>query len=218
MLRSARRTQRSTLTRHSHTSKFAPMHTYADRPCTLPRGELLYASLGEPRTEQLEAVVQRLTNGKKARPVSARLTREHGLVGDRWSAWRPSPKRQLTLMDVRVIRWLLTERAERVAHQPALIVDESREALELPGDNLVLDVPTSLVALPPGRRFRLGTAILEMNDMPHTGCKKFEERFGPDALAWVNGDEHTHLRLRGLHATVIEDGEITLGDRLVALT
>ncbi len=193
------------------------MHTHSDQPCTLPHGDLLLTSLAEPRTERLEAIVQRLANGKKARPSAAQLTREQGLVGDRWSAWRPAAKRQLTLMDVRVIRWLLNERAVRVAHQPALIADEGREALELPGDNLVLDVPTSLLALPPGQRFRLGTAVIETNDMPHAGCKKFEERFGPDALAWVNGDEHNHLRLRGLHAIVIEDGEITLGDRLVAI-
>lgn len=194
------------------------MHSYSDKPCTLPCGDPLLASLAEPRSERLVAIVQRLTSGKKTRPEAAHLTREHGLVGDRWSSWRPSPKRQLTLMDVRVIRWLLAERAERVSHQPALIADPSHEALELPGDNLVLDLASSIVALPTGQRFRLGTAIIETNDLPHTGCKKFEERFGADALAWVNGDEHIHLRLRGLHATVIEDGEVKLGDRLIALT
>ncbi len=157
----------------------------------------------------LEAIVVRLGNGKHARPEVARLTQADGLVGDRWAAFRPVAQRQLTLMDARVVRMLLAERARNVGAQGDLI---AHEELDLPGDNLVFDHPTSVVALPPGTRLRVGGAVIETNDVPHMGCKKFEARFGSDALAWVNDEAHYDLRLRGIHAVVCDEGEIRLSD------
>ena len=37
---------------------------------------------------------------------------------------------------------------------------------------------------------------------PHAGCKKFLARFGPDALAFVNSEVGSRMRLRGLNARV----------------
>lgn len=179
----------------------------------LPTGDDLRAHLGAPRRETLEAIVVRLGNGRHARPSQGQLTRAEGLVGDRWSAWQPVPARQLTLMDVRVIRVLLAHRAARAGAQGALV---PHEELDLPGDNLVIDLPTSTLALPAGARLRVGTSLIETNDVPHLGCKKFEARFGEAALAWVNDPAHRDLRLRGLHAVVIEDGAIALGARITS--
>jgi len=177
----------------------------------LPTGSELRALLDAPRSERLEAIVVRLGNGRHARPREGRLTRAEGLVGDRWGAWQPVAARQLTLMDVRVVRLLLAHRAVRVGAQGALV---SHEELDLPGDNLVVDLATSTLALPAGTRLRVGTSLIETNDVPHLGCKKFEARFGEAALAWVNDPAHRDLRLRGLHAVVIEDGAMALGERV----
>lgn len=179
----------------------------------LPIGDALRTHLGAPRSETLVAIVQRLGHERHARPSRARVTRAEGLVGDRWSAWQPVAGRQLTLMDVRVVRLLLAHRAAGAGAQGQLV---PHEELDVPGDNLVIDLPTSLAALPPGTRLRIGGSLIEANDVPHLGCKKFEARFGADALAWVNDPAHRALRLRGLHAVVIEDGEIALGDRITS--
>ncbi|HRE90445.1 MAG TPA: hypothetical protein PK095_15040 [Myxococcota bacterium] len=174
----------------------------------LPTGAPLAALLNQARNARLVALVQRRSNGTKGRPETAELTREGGLVGDRWIE-NPSPMRQLTVMDVAVIRLLLAERvrvglgaADLLGHLP----------LELPGDNLVVDHPTSVTAMPAGSRWRVGSALVEVNDVPHLGCKKFEARFGTAAMQWVNERADLPLRLRGVNATVVEDGEARLGD------
>ncbi len=172
-------------------------------------GDLLREAVAETRTARLESIVVRLGNEKHARPTVGRLTREAGLVGDRWSAFRPVLDRQLTIMDVRVVRWLLAERRAKVAPQ-LLPYDE----LDLPGDNLVVDFPTGITSLPTGTRVRIGAALIEITELPHMGCKKFEARFGGDALAWVNDMAHYDLRLRGLNARVVEDGDVRVGDRV----
>ena len=45
---------------------------------------------------------------------------------------------------------------------------------------------------------------------PHTGCKKFKERFGLDALKWVN--DNRDRRLRGMNCRVVEAGAVAVGD------
>lgn len=175
----------------------------------LPTGDVLRAAIAEARADKLEAIVVRLGNEKHARPEAGRLTREGGLVGDRWSAFRPVLDRQLTVMDARVVRWLLAERRAKVAPQ-LLEYDE----FDLPGDNLVVDFPTGVTSLPTGTRVRVGEALIEITELPHMGCKKFEARFGGDALAWVNDMTHYDLRLRGLNARVVEDGDVRIGDAI----
>ena len=178
----------------------------------LPIGDALRRALAAPRSGRLEAIVVRLGHERHATPAHGRLTRAGCLVGDRW-AIDPRPERQLTVMDARVVRWLLAQRA--APKQAALI---AHEALDLPGDNLVVDWPTGADEVPAGTRWRLGAALIETNDVPHMGCKKFEARFGRPALEWINAPEHRALRMRGIHATVIEEGAIAVGDVLVPVT
>ena len=35
----------------------------------------------------------------------------------------------------------------------------------------------------------MGSAVIEVTKQPHTGCAKFVERFGLDAMKFVNSDE-----------------------------
>src|SRR5205807_6046230 len=75
---------------------------------------------------------------------------------------------------------------------------------DLPGDTFQVDFELAEDALPVGTRLRIGSALLEVSPTPHTGCKKFRERFGLDALRWVN--DNRHLRLRGLNCRSVEPG------------
>lgn len=138
------------------------------------------------------------------------LSSDEGLVGDTWSV-RPSrrtadggphPDMQLTLMGIRIAR-LLAGDDERVP---------------LAGDQLYVDLDLSVANLPPGTRMTLGTAVIEITDQPHTGCAKFAERFGRDALRFVNSPVGKHLRLRGANARVVVSGLVRPGDRVAKQT
>lgn len=136
---------------------------------------------------------------------AAELTPAAGIVGDRWaqtcSHKLPSgalnPDSQITIMSTRMLELLADDRAR----------------WPLAGDNLLLDLDLSDTNLPVGQRLRVGSAVLEITERPHTGCAKFSERFGPDALRFVNSPEGRQLRLRGLHAQVITAGRVRVGDR-----
>jgi maleamate amidohydrolase len=127
-------------------------------------------------------------------PPRVLVTPERGVDGDRWvESDRREPDAQVTLMNVRVTELIRGD-------QP----------LDLPGDNFQVDLDLSEEALPAGTRLRLGEAVLEVSALPHTGCKKFRERFGLEALTWVNG--HRDRRLRGMNCRVLERGWVAVGD------
>jgi MOSC domain-containing protein YiiM len=84
--------------------------------------------------------------------------------------------------------------------------------MPLAGDNLVVDLDLSEANLPVGQRLKIGEVLMEITDLPHTGCSKFAERFGTDALRYINAAEYRSLRLRGLFARVLKAGTIRLGD------
>ena len=50
--------------------------------------------------------------------------------------------------------------------------------------------------------------------MPHTGCAKFTERYGPAAIRFVNSAEGRAAHRRGVYARVIKAGVISVGDVL----
>jgi hypothetical protein len=52
---------------------------------------------------------------------------------------------------------------------------------------------------PAWTKLAIGTAVIEVTDQPHTGCAKFVERFGVDAMKFVNSSTGRALRLRGLN-------------------
>jgi MOSC domain-containing protein YiiM len=108
----------------------------------------------------------------------------------------PHPDMQLTLMNVRV----------------ATLVAGGIDRAPLAGDQLYVDFDISEANLPPGTRIEIGTAVIELTDQPHRGCKKFSERFGGDALRFVNSAVGNELRLRGANAKVVVAGTVKPGD------
>lgn len=151
-------------------------------------------------------LIRRPTTDERELLAEVELTPAAGMVGDRWketcSHRLPdgglNPDTQITLMSTRMLG-LLTE-------------DQSRWPLA--GDNLLLDLDLSDTNLPVGQRLRVGTAVVEITERPHTGCAKFSKRFGPEALRFVNSPEGRRLRLRGVHAQVITAGRVKVGDRV----
>ena len=91
-------------------------------------------------------------------------------------------------------------------------VDPDRRALA--GDQLHLDLDLSQANLPPGTRLALGSAVIEVTGIPHSGCAKFRARFGADALRFVNSPTGRALRLRGLNARVVVAGSVRQGDEV----
>ena len=61
------------------------------------------------------------------------------------------------------------------------------DARPLAGDQLYLDFDLSHATCPAGTRLAIGDAVIEVTAQPHTGCAKFIERFGVDAMRFVNG-------------------------------
>jgi hypothetical protein len=135
---------------------------------------------------------------------SATLDVAQGLVGDTWkdrgssrtSDNTPHPDMQLTLMGVRVISLLAGEKSR----------------WPLAGDQLFVDLDLSAANLPAGTRLAIGSAVIEVTAQPHTGCGKFVERFGVDAMKFVNSPEGRALNLRGINARVVKRGEVRVGD------
>jgi len=134
----------------------------------------------------------------------AELNLEVGLVGDTWKTRgsKSTPdgsaniQAQVTVMNVRATALLAQ--------------DESRWALA--GDQLYVDFDLSVDNLPPETQIAIGSVILEVSAVPHTGCAKFSQRFGVDALKFVNSPVGKQLHLRGINAIVVQAGTIQVGD------
>jgi MOSC domain-containing protein YiiM len=87
----------------------------------------------------------------------------------------------------------------------------------LAGDQLYVDLDLGTGNLPAGTRLSIGSAVIEVTERPHNGCAKFRERFGEDAVRFVNSPAGKELRLRGLNARVIAPGVIRRGAAVTKL-
>jgi MOSC domain-containing protein YiiM len=146
----------------------------------------------------VQMLVRRPQTDAREMLTSARLDTEVGLVGDNWHASGVDAHldMQLTLMNTRVI---------------ALIArNESRWSLA--GDQIYLDMDLSVDNLPIGSQLAIGDAIVEISSLPHLGCRKFADRYGADAVRFVNSETGKQLRLRGVNARVVRSGDIAVGD------
>ena len=127
-----------------------------------------------------------------------------GLVGVNWRVRGSSrttdgtshPDMQLNIMNARVIA----------------LVAQDKDRWQLAGDQLFIDLDLSTDNLPPGTQLSLGSAVIEVTNQPHTGCKKFLTRFGKDALQLISSPVGKQLQLRGINAKVIQSGTIKAGD------
>jgi MOSC domain-containing protein YiiM len=152
----------------------------------------------EPRGRgSVRLICVRTADGVHACVDRVAVTPERGVEGDRWlhKADRVLDA-QVTLIRARVAELVAA------AHAP----------LDAPGDNLHVELDLAEDALPPGTRLRVGSALLLVTAQPHTGCKKFRERFGVEALQWVNHQTHRVRRLRGVNCRVLGGGEVAVGD------
>ncbi|SRR6266404_1694375 len=153
---------------------------------------------------RLELIVRRPQTGEREVLQEAELSLIEGLVGDNWKVRGSSrtvdgsahPNLQLTIMNARAISLLARE----------------RDLWRLAGDQLFIDMDLSAENAPPGTKLAVGSAVIEVTDEPHTGCKKFAERFGVDALQFVNSAVGRELRLRGINVKVVQPGVIGVGD------
>jgi hypothetical protein len=173
--------------------------------------EELHAGLEQIRRSpkesgRLEMIVRRPAIGRREELTEGALDLEVGLVGDTWMTRGSTrtadgtrhPDMQINLMNARAVALIARERAR----------------WPLAGDQLFVDLDLSGANLPPGTRLSIGTAVLEVTAQPHTGCAKFVERFGLDAMKFVNSPVGRELCLRGINARVVQPGTIRQGDAI----
>lgn len=169
--------------------------------------EQIGAVLESPKDSgRLEMIVRRPAVADREVIAEGMLDTKTVLVGDNWLVRGSSrtvdglghPEMQLTVMNYRF----------------AELIAGSRERVSLAGDQLFVDLYLGSENLPPGTRLSLGEAVIEVTAIPHTGCKKFVERFGLDAMKFANSDFGRRHNLRGINAKVIEPGKIGCGDRV----
>jgi len=158
----------------------------------------------------LELIVRRPRPDEREVLEEAELDLSEGLVGDSWKERRssrtpdgsPHPDMQLNVMNARAIALFARDRGRWA----------------LAGDQLYVDLDLSDENLPPGTRLSIGSAVIEVTPQPHTGCKKFVLRFGPDVMKFVNSPVGRQLRLRGLNARVVRPGRVRVGDAVRKVT
>ena len=128
----------------------------------------------------------------------------YGLVGDNWRSRGSKrttnglghPDMQINIMNSRVIE----------------LIAQDKERWALAGDQFFVDLDLSGENLPPGTQLQFGSAVLEVTEIPHTGCAKFMARFGKDAHIFVNSPVGKELNLRGICAKVVQAGTVQVGD------
>lgn len=152
----------------------------------------------------LKAIVIRPEKNERDSLTQCRISPELGVHGDNWArgCWmslpdgRPHPDVQIAITNARAIA----------------MIAQNEVRWSLAGDNLYVDLDLSSDNLPCGQRLSLGESILEITEVAHNGCSKYSQRFGSDALKFVNSDVGKKLHLRGIYARVVQGGMIKVGD------
>jgi hypothetical protein len=170
--------------------------------------------------QELEAALDHLRNAPKDEGVLQLIVRRPqieqrevvheaeldpvlGLIGDNWSVrgsrktpdGSAHPEMQINIMNARV----------------TALVAQEMERWPLAGDQLYIDMDLSKENLPAGSRIAVGSAVIEVSALPHTGCHKFVARFGNDAMKFVNSTIGKELCLRGVNAKVVQGGVVKVG-------
>jgi MOSC domain-containing protein YiiM len=171
--------------------------------------ERLEAGLGQIRAAPADGgrvvlLVRRPAVGQRDLLAEAVLGHAAGLEGDNWLArgsrstpdGSADPQRQVTVMNARV----------------AELVADGTGRMPLAGDQIYVDLDISHDNLPAGSLLAVGQAVLEVSEAPHLGCAKFVERFGAEAMRFVNSSVGRQLRLRGMNTRVVVPGVVRLGD------
>ncbi len=159
------------------------------------------------QTGTVEMIVSRPKIGTRKILKTAELDQHLGLIGDNWydrdasSTQKKSPDKelQITIMNSRVIQ----------------LITQKHDQWPLAGDQLYIEMDVSRKNLPPGSLLEIGSALLQVSEKPHTGCKKFSERFGLDALKFISSKQGRVLSLRGINASIIKSGIVQTGDKVI---
>ena len=154
----------------------------------------------------LQLIVRRPREDEREVLQEAELDIIEGLIGDNWKTRGSSrtadgsshPDMQLNIMNARA----------------AALITQSADRWKLAGDQLYVDLDLSDENLLPGTQLAIGSAVIEVTAQPHTGCKKFVERFGVDALKFVMSPVGRELHLRGINARVVKSGIIRTNDSI----
>ena len=157
-------------------------------------------------TGSIEAIFIRPVTDERKELQEAELLKAEGVKGDRWlptcSRRLPDgsadPKTQITLMNARVLH----------------CVSGRRDRWAFAGDQLIVDFDVSEENLPVGQRMQIGEAVVEVTEIPHTGCSKFRKRYGAESLDYINTECREHLRLRGVYVMVVEEAIVRVGDKI----
>lgn len=156
-------------------------------------------------TGSVRLLCLRQDGGTHRTPDAVRVTEHGGLAGDRWADRDPDSDpagaTAVTLINATV----------------AELVAAGAQPLDAAGDNIHVDLEIGVDALPAGSRLLVGQAILRVSEQPHTGCTKFRDRFGLDALKWVSTPVGRARRLRGVNCSVVRGGTIRVGDQVSVL-
>jgi MOSC domain-containing protein YiiM len=156
---------------------------------------------------RLAAIYVRPAVNERTAIKQAMLSPEGGIEGDRWlndsyyktDDGRPDRRSQVSLMNSRFLRQVAGD-------------DES---MCLAGDNLIVDFDLSEENLPGGTVLRIGAeVVLEISDLPHTGCSKLARRYGDAARSFMNNKRGKALHLRGRYAAILQGGTLQIGDRI----
>ena len=165
------------------------------------------AVLASPCCEAaVSLIVRRPARDQREVLTEARLDPGEGLVGDDWLArgskltpdGSADPLSQLTIINTRVLE----------------AIEPDRSRWPLSGGQLYAELDLSSANLPVGARLRVGEALVEVTERPHTGCAKYAARFGLDALRWISTPTGRAARMRGAYVRVLEGGTVRLGDSI----
>ncbi len=152
----------------------------------------------------VELITCRPDFGERQMLEAAEIDLQKGLIGDNWHV-RPSRHTedggphmgcQITLMNSKVID----------------LITHDKEKWMWAGDNLFVDFDLSLENLPIGQQIQVGEVALEVSEMPHNACGKFNQYFGSAATKVINSREGRRLRWRGVNMRIIQGGTIKVGD------
>ncbi len=158
----------------------------------------------------LELIVIRPRENERLVLNQCALSSSLGVHGDGWAVkcWKTlqngssDPDVQVALMNSRCVA----------------LLSQNKSRWPLAGDNLYLDLDLSADNLSCGQKLAIGSVILQVTSQSHNGCGKFAQRYGKDAVKFVNSPIGKQLHLRGIYARIIRDGFVKVGDSVKKIT